>query len=206
MLIFHNENYPMSDAHQKRMARKKQHIDQQIQHADEDRGIVVLITGNGKGKSSSGFGMVARSLGHQLSVAVIQFIKGQQDTGEDLFFRQLPQLDFYVMGSGFTWETQNKQADTEDAEKSWAKAQQYLSNPECDVLLLDELTYLINYGYLDEKQVIHDIMQRPKHQHVIVTGRAASDALINIADTVSEIKDVKHAFRKGIKAQKGIEL
>ncbi len=192
--------------HKTRMERKKTVIDKNIKKADKEKGLLLVLTGNGKGKSSSAFGMVARALGHDMKVGVCQFIKSRTDTGEEAFFNQQENCDWHVLGDGFTWDTQNREKDIATSEKGWKIAQEMLQNPEYDLVVLDELTYLLNYKYLDNDTVLNDIQSRIKKQHVVVTGRAASDLLKEKADTVSEIADIKHAYRDGIKAQKGIDL
>ena len=191
--------------HAARMARKKALIDQKIAAADIDTGLLLILTGNGKGKSSSAFGMVARALGHGLKVGVVQFIKGRTDTGEEGFFSRQPNIEWHVMGDGFTWDTQNREQDTRSAQAAWAVAQRMLGDESFDLLVFDELTYALNYGYLDTEQVLRDLQSRPEMQHVVITGRAASAALQEIADTVTEMQPVKHAFQAGIRAQKGVE-
>lgn len=193
------------DAYKKRMQRKKQHIDESVEKARIERGVVVLLTGNGKGKSSSALGMALRGLGHGMKVGVIQFIKSWTNTGEQLFLQQQDLVDFHIMGTGFTWDTQDKEKDKLAAKKLWEKATQMLNDASYGMVILDELTYMLNYQYLDADEVVSTILNRPENQHVIITGRAASAALKDIADTVSEVKDVKHAFRQGIKAMPGIE-
>ncbi|WP_417541995.1 cob(I)yrinic acid a,c-diamide adenosyltransferase [Methylophaga thalassica] len=196
-----------SERHKKRMQRHKNVVDEKIQKAEKDKGLLLVITGNGKGKSSSGFGMVARALGHDMKVGVVQFIKGAFSTGEESFFRRFPEEVFYhVVGDGFTWETQNLEQDIASAEKGWEICKAMLNDPEIDVVLLDELNIVLKMKYLNAETVLNDIAQRPSMQHVIITGRGAPDSVIEAADTVSRIEDVKHAFRAGIKAQKGIEL
>ena len=191
--------------HAARMARKKALIDQKIAAADIDTGLLLILTGNGKGKSSSAFGMVARALGHGLKVGVVQFIKGRTDTGEEAFFSRQPDIEWHVMGDGFTWDTQNREQETRSAQAAWAVAQRMLGDDSFDLLVFDELTYALNYGYLDTEQVLRDLQSRPEMQHVVITGRAASAALQEIADTVTEMQPVKHAFQAGIRAQKGVE-
>lgn len=193
--------------HEERMAKKKAIIDEKINQADKEQGIIVITTGNGKGKSSSGFGMVARALGHEMKVGIVQFIKGAFSTGEEAFFRRFPdEVDYHVMGDGFTWETQNREQDELTATNAWQQAQRMLSDESYDLVLLDELNIVLKYQYIDIDKVITDLKNRPVMQHVVITGRSAKDELIEIADTVTEMKDIKHAFRSGIKAQKGIEL
>ena len=193
--------------HQDRMQRQKDIVDKTIEQANKDKSLLLVITGNGKGKSSSGFGMVARALGHDMRVAVVQFIKGAFSTGEETFFRRFPdEVVYHVMGDGFTWDTQNRQQDIASTQKAWAVCQQLLTDPNIDLILLDELNIVLKMNYLDSDAVLADIANRPAMQHVIITGRGAPDSVIEAADTVSRIEDVKHAFQAGIKAQKGIEL
>ena len=192
--------------HAARMARKKAVVDAGIARADAERGLLIVLTGNGKGKSSSAFGMVARALGHGMKVGVAQFIKSRTDTGEEAFFSRQPGVEWHVLGDGFTWETQNREQDIATARRGWELARRMLSDPSFDLVVLDELTYLLNYGYLDPDEVLQAIAARPAMQHVVVTGRAASPALVDLADTVAEIADVKHAYRAGVRAQKGVDL
>jgi cob(I)alamin adenosyltransferase len=193
--------------HESRMAKKKTIIDEKVKKADKEKGVIVITTGNGKGKSSSGFGMVARALGHNMKVGIVQFIKGAFSTGEEAFYRRFPnEVEYHVMGDGFTWETQNREQDVKTATLAWAEAKRMLNDENYDLILLDELNIVLKYQYLSIEDVINDLQSRPEMQHVVITGRAAKDELIEIADTVTEMKDVKHAFRSGIKAQKGIEL
>ena len=191
--------------HKRAMQRKKEHVDSRIAAATVDKGLCVVLTGNGKGKSSSAFGMLARSVGHGLRCGVVQFIKGQWETGEQLLFENNPLVEFHVMNTGFTWETQDREQDIAAAETTWKKAEALLNNPETDVVILDELTYMLTYGYLDKQRVLSAIEDRPAQQHVIITGRNAAGELVEIADTVSEVKDTKHAFNAGVKIQRGID-
>lgn len=192
--------------HQKRMAARKTVMDQKIAKATEERGVLILLKGNGKGKSSSAIGTMARSAGHGKRCAVIQFIKGRSETGEYKFFKDHPSIDWHVMGHGFTWETQNKQQDIEAAQNAWALASQLLNNDEYDMLVFDEMGYMFKYGYLDVEPVVEAIRQRPAMQNVIITGRTIATPLQDIADTISIVQDERHAFRLGVKAQKGIEF
>ena len=195
-----------SDQYKQRMQRKKDHIDSRIEEANIDKGIIVLLTGNGKGKSSSSLGMVCRALGYDMKVGIAKFLKGEQDTGEDTFLAKQPNVQTAFMKTGFTWDTQDKEYDTVMALETWSEAAQYLTDESIDLVVLDELTYMISYKYLDEQIILDALNNRPKNQHVVITGRAASEGLIDVADTVSEVKDIKHAFRANIKAQKGIDL
>lgn len=192
--------------HADRMARKKAVIDAAIDKADQEKGLLLVLTGNGKGKSSSAFGMLARALGYGMKVGVAQFIKGRSDTGEEAFFRRQPGVEWHVLGEGFTWDTQDRDRDIQKAREGWEVVRRFLANPAINLVILDELTYTLKYGYLDTAQVLADIAARPPMQHVVVTGRGAPQALIDAADTVTELMDVKHAWRAGIKAQPGIDL
>lgn len=194
--------------HVERMHRKKAHVDAGIARATIERGVVVVNTGAGKGKSSSGFGMLARSLGHGFRCGVVQFIKGRHATGEELFFERAggDQLDWHVMGEGFTWETQDKARDVVAAEAAWAESRRMLSDPAYDFVLLDELNVALAHRYVALADVLAALKARSPRQHVVITGRAAPRELIDAADTVSDMTVVKHAFKAGIKAQKGIEL
>ena len=195
-----------NERHNLRMARKKDVIDAAIAASNKEKGLLLVLTGNGKGKSSSAFGMVARSLGHGMKVGVCQFIKARTDTGEEAFFSSHENCDWHVLGDGFTWDTQDRSQDIATSEKGWEVAQAMLNDPSYDLIVLDELTYLLSYNYLDSDDVLDDIQNKPLAQHVVVTGRAAIDELVEMADTVSEIEDIKHAYRAGIQAQKGIDL
>lgn len=192
--------------HKARMERKKALIDASIAHAQDERGLLLVLTGNGKGKSSSAFGMVGRALGHGMKVGVCQFIKSRTDTGEEGFFGRQLGCEWHVLGDGFTWDTQDRSQDIATAERGWAVARRMLADPSYQLVVLDELTYLLSYGYLDSDKVLDALAQRPAVQHVVVTGRGASDALIELADTVTEMLDIKHAYRGGVKAQRGIDL
>lgn len=192
--------------HRARMQRQKTVVDAAIARADKSKGLVVVLTGNGKGKSSSAFGMAARALGHGMHVGVAQFIKGRSDTGEEAFFRQQKNVDWYVLGEGYTWDTQNLERDRETARHGWQTVQKLLRNESIHLLILDELTYPLKFGWLEIDEIITDIQNRPAMQHVIITGRAAPAALCEIADTVTEMRDVKHAFYAGIQAQTGIDF
>ena len=196
----------INQRHQARMERKKAFIDQKIAAADKEIGIIIVNTGNGKGKSSSGFGMVIRALGHGMKVGVVQFIKGAMSTGEETFLRRFPdEVSFHVMGEGYTWDTQDRERDTEKAQLAWQQAQAFMSDPAIGLVLLDELNIALKYRYLDVHSVIADLLERPAMQHVVITGRGAPAELIAIADTVTEMAVVKHAFAAGITAQAGTE-
>jgi len=193
--------------HKARMQRKKAVVDAKIAEAQEEYGLLLVHTGNGKGKSSSAFGMVARALGHGIKVGVVQFIKGAASTGEESFFRRFPdEVRYHVMGEGFTWETQDRQRDIAKAKEAWAVAAELLADPEIGLVVLDELNIALKYGYLELEPVLADIESRPLLQHVVVTGRGAPPWLIEAADTVTDMSLVKHAFKAGVKAQKGVEF
>lgn len=194
------------EKHRVRTQRHKEIVDAKIARATESRGVVLVHTGNGKGKSSSAFGMIARALGHNMRVGVVQFIKGSASTGEENFFRRFPEVEYHVMGEGFTWETQDKQRDIASAQAAWDVACGMLRNPDIALVVLDEINIALKLHYLDIDQVLEALRNRPPMQHVVLTGRAAPDALIEYADTVTEMRPIKHAFEAGIRAQKGIEL
>ncbi len=192
--------------HKAAMEKQKAKVDDKIEQASTERGVAVLLTGDGKGKSSSAFGMVIRALGYGQKVGVVQFIKGEQLSGEEIYIReQCPQVNFYQMGTGFTWNTQDRSGDIAAAERTWAQAEPMLQDPTIDLVVLDEITYMLAYKYLDEDSIIKAIADRPQEQSVIVTGRGGGSRLRDIVDTVSEIKDIKHAFKSGIKARKGVD-
>ncbi len=200
-------SYNQELEHKERMRQQKAEVNARIRRARGKKGLLLVLTGEGKGKSSSAFGMVARALGHNMRCGIVQFIKGQFRTGEERFFRRFSdQVEYHLMGEGYTWETQDRQRDIAAAERAWDIAAALLRNPEIKLLVLDELNIVLHYGYLDLGRVLSDLAARPPMQHVIVTGRNAPQALIDAADTVSEIRAIKHAFDAGICAQKGIEL
>lgn len=196
----------MSDAkYLKKMQAVKEKQDQKIAAANEERGVSILLAGPGKGKSSSAFGMLARSLGHGHKVAVVQFLKGAMSTGEERFFSQQDNVDWFAMGDGFTWETQNLQQDIASAKKAWQKAEQLLADPQYQLVILDEITYMFKYKYLDIEPTLNALKNRPKEMNVVLTGRGPKQALIDAVDTYSLILEEKHAFKAGVKAQAGIE-
>ena len=202
-----DESSDRDQRHLARMQRKKALIDEKIAEAQDEYGLLLVHTGNGKGKSSSAFGMLARALGHGMQVAVVQFIKGAASTGEEHFFRRFPeQVRYHVMGEGFTWETQDRQRDIAKAREAWAVARELLNDASIALVVLDELNIALKYGYLELDEVLADIEARPLLQHVVVTGRGALPGMIEAADTVTEMSLVKHAFKAGVKAQKGVEF
>ena len=193
--------------HKKKMKKLKENIDASIAAATIEKGVGILLTGNGKGKSSSAFGMVMRALGYKYKVGIVQFIKGQQLSGEEIFVRdRCPTVSFHQMKTGFTWETQDRSTDIIAAKKSWAIAEEMLQDDRYHLVVLDELTYMLSFKYLNEDRVLEALNNRPADQSVVVTGRGGGKALTEWADTVSEIKEVKHAYNAGIKARKGVDL
>lgn len=202
----HASDDGINQRHRARMARKKAHINDKIEQAQRSAGVIVVNTGNGKGKSSSGFGMVVRAMGHGMKVGVVQFIKGAMSTGEEQFLRRFPgEVSFHAMGEGYTWETQDRARDIEKAQAAWEQGKRFLNDPAIGLVLFDELNIALKYRYLDVQQVIDDLLSRPQMQHVVITGRGAPPELIEIADTVTDMQVVKHAFKDGIVAQAGVE-
>ena len=195
----------MNVTHEQRMQKKKAVVDGKIAAAQEERGVLVVNTGNGKGKSSAAFGVVARALGHGLQVGVVQFVKGRSDTGEEAFFRRQPGVHWHVGGEGFTWETQDKDRDARAAQAAWDVACGHLSDPAIGLVVLDEMTYAFKYGWLELDAVLTVLQARPAQQHVIITGRAAPQPLMDAADTVTDMGLVKHAFKSGVAAMPGME-
>jgi cob(I)alamin adenosyltransferase len=195
-----------NDKHKTKMQKQKQRIDSQIEKNSLEKGVMIFLTGDGKGKTSSAFGMVLRALGYNHKVGVVQFIKGQQLSGEELYLKNiLPDVQFYQMGTGFTWDTQDRSSDIEAAEKTWSVAQGMLKDKTLDLVILDEITYMLSFKYLDTDTIINSIKGRPFGQSVVVTGRGGGSRLKEIADTVSEVKEIKHAYNNGIKARKGVD-
>jgi cob(I)alamin adenosyltransferase len=192
------------DRYQQRAQRQKEKVDARIEAAQEERGILIVFTGNGKGKTTAAFGTAARAVGHDKKVGVIQFIKGQWPNGE----RNLLEphgVEFQVMATGFTWETQNRETDTEACLDVWQHAKRMLADESLDMVILDEITYMVAYDYLPLEEVMQALRQRPSNQTVIITGRGCHRDILEIADTVSELRPVKHAFDAGVKAQLGID-
>ena len=199
-------NDDINERHRLRMERKKAIIDAKIAAADKKIGIIVVNSGNGKGKSSSAFGMAIRAMGNGMKVGVVQFIKGALQTGDEKFLRRFPdEISFHSMGEGYTWETQDRERDIVKAKEAWEQAKVFLADPTYGLVIFDELNIALKYHYLDVETVISDLLARPAMQHVVITGRGALPELIEVADTVTEMNAVKHAFKAGITAQKGIE-
>lgn len=192
--------------HKQAMQKQQAAVEAAINSAQQEQSLVLLLTGDGKGKSSSAFGMVLRALGYGQKVAVVQFIKGEQLSGEELYLKNhCPEVAFYQMGTGFTWNTQDRDLDIKAAQQTWQVVSKHLQNSELDLLVLDELTYMLAYNYLDESEVVESIRARSPQLSVVITGRGGGKAMRALADTVSEVKNIKHAFESGIKARKGVD-
>ncbi|KAA6051105.1 cob(I)yrinic acid a,c-diamide adenosyltransferase [Pantoea sp. Bo_7] len=194
----------MSDRHQQRQQRLKEQVDARIAAATEHRGIVMVFTGNGKGKTTAAFGTALRTCGHGKKVAVVQFIKGEWPNGERNLLAQHG-VEFQVMATGFTWETQSRSTDTIACQQVWEQAQRMLADSDVDLVILDEITYMVSMDYLDLEALMLALQQRPSAQSVIITGRGCHRRLLELADTVTEMRPVKHAFDAGIQAQQGID-
>ncbi|MCP4128495.1 MAG: cob(I)yrinic acid a,c-diamide adenosyltransferase [Gammaproteobacteria bacterium] len=193
------------DRHNARMQRQKEVVDRHIAEADIERGLLLVHTGNGKGKSSSAFGVLARALGHGMHAGVVQFVKSPGTTGEERFFSQQENVEYHATGDGFTWETQDREQDIATARAGWKIAKAMLSDETKELVILDELNIILKLDYLAVEEVLEALAERPGRQHVIVTGRGAPAALIEAADTVTEMRLIKHAYNAGIKAQPGVE-
>lgn len=195
----------MSDErYQQRQQKVKERVDARVAAAQDERGIVIVFTGNGKGKTTAAFGTATRAVGHGKKVGVIQFIKGTWPNGERNLLEPLG-VEFQVMATGFTWDTQNRESDTAACLEAWQHAARMLADPALDMVLLDELTYMVAYDYLPLEKVLTALQNRPPMQTVIITGRGCHRDILEAADTVSELRPVKHAFEAGIKAQIGID-
>ncbi|ABD55852.1 cob(I)yrinic acid a,c-diamide adenosyltransferase [Jannaschia sp. CCS1] len=195
--------------HTEKMRKIKAARDKMMETKTEEKGLIMVHTGPGKGKSSSGFGMVMRSIQHGMGCAVVQFIKGNWATGEKSFLRErfADECRFFVSGEGFTWETQDKERDIAAAQNGWTIAQEQILDPEIDFVLLDEINIALRYDYLDIDEVVDFLLTRkPRMTHVCLTGRNAKPELIEAADLVTEMTLIKHPFRDGVKAQKGVEF
>ncbi|UWR49919.1 cob(I)yrinic acid a,c-diamide adenosyltransferase [Phaeobacter inhibens] len=195
--------------HAAKMAKKKAARDRMMQNKDGEKGLIIVHTGPGKGKSSSGFGMIMRCIAHKMPSAVVQFIKGAWQTGERTLIEEnfSDLCQFYAMGEGFTWETQDKARDIAAAQKGWEKAKEMIRDERNTMVLLDEINIALRYDYIDIADVVEFLeTEKPPMTHVVLTGRNAKDELIEIADLVTEMGQIKHPFRDGIKAQKGVEF
>ena len=193
--------------HKARMERLKTSVDRRIEAAQEEKGLLIVYTGAGKGKTTAALGMALRCIGHGKQVAVVQFIKGAIDTAEERMLKAFgDRVTFLRMGEGYTWETQDRARDTDMARKAWAAASEFLRDPAYAMVILDEFNIAVQHDYVRLADVLPVLQARPPMQHVVITGRGASPELMEAADLVTEMKQVKHPFRKGIKAQKGIEF
>ena len=194
--------------HKQKMQRRKEVQDQRVAEKNLEKGLIIVHTGNGKGKTTSALGMVVRSLGHGYNVAIVQFIKGAWEPAEKaVLSKWSDQLKFHAMGEGFTWETQDRERDIEKAQAAWAQAKEYILDPNYRVVLLDEVNIALKLGYLDVADVLAGLAQKPEDSHVILTGRGAPQPLIDGADLVTEMTLIKHPFQEqGVKAQPGIEF
>ncbi len=197
-----------SDRHAMKMAKKKAARDKIMATKTDEKGLIIVHTGKGKGKSSAAFGMIFRCIAHDMKCAVVQFIKGGMSTGErDLILSKFNDIcEFYTMGEGFTWETQDRDRDVEMAQAAWDKAKELIRDPSNKMVLLDEINIALRYDYIDINEVVRFLSEeKPPMTHVVLTGRNAKDELIEIADLVTEMELIKHPFRSGIKAQIGVE-
>ncbi len=190
------------------MQRRKEIQEKRLAEASHEKGLIIVNTGNGKGKTTAALGIVMRSLGHGFRVAIIQFIKGAWEPAEKAVLSHWEkQLEFYAMGEGFTWETQDRERDILKAQEAWEKGLSLINNPDYQLVLLDEINVALKLGYLDTETVVKGLKNKPENTHVILTGRGAPTELIEVADLVTEMKLVKHPFKEqGIKAQAGIEF
>lgn len=193
--------------HAEKMAKKKAARDKILATKTEERGLLIVHTGKGKGKSTAAFGMVFRAIGHGFNVGIVQFVKGSWETGERDILENYPdQVTIKAMGEGFTWETQDRERDIASAKAAWEEAKVMIADPDIKMVLLDELNIVLRYDYLELSDVVEVLRNKPEDKHVIVTGRNAKDELIEVADLVTEMELVKHPFRSGVKAQAGIEF
>ena len=201
-------NQLSTEDYKRKMQRRKEVQDQRLAEMKAEKGLIIVNTGNGKGKTTAALGMVIRSIGHGYKVALVQFIKGAWEPAEKKVLEQYPgQLEFYAMGEGFTWETQDREKDILAAEKAWQKAKEFILNPDYQLVLLDEINIALKLDYLNLQDVLDVLGNKPASNHVILTGRGAKPELIEMADLVTEMKLVKHPFKEqGVKAQAGIEF
>ncbi|MBZ8180677.1 cob(I)yrinic acid a,c-diamide adenosyltransferase [Oscillatoria salina] len=197
-----------SEQYKRKMQRRKEVQQQRVAERSVEKGLIIVHTGNGKGKTTAALGMVMRSLGHGFRVAIVQFIKGAWEPAEKAVLSQWKeQLVFHAMGEGFTWETQDRERDTQKAIEAWSTALEYICNPDFKLILLDEINVALKHNYLDVQTVLAGLEEKPTDTHVILTGRGAPSELIAQADLVTEMTLVKHPFREqGVKAQPGIEF
>ncbi len=204
--VDHSAGEEPDERHVEQMRRRKASYDARKAAATREKGLIIVNTGTGKGKTSAALGMVFRALGHGMRVGVVQFTKGAIETGEAAFAKRLEGLiDFYTLGEGYTWETQDRARDTTVAGKAWEQARALIEDPRYQIVVLDELNIVLKYGYLPLNDVLKTLRRKREDLHIIVTGRNAKDELIELADLVTEMKLIKHPYKSGIKAQKGIE-
>lgn len=200
----------INQKHKERMVRVNEVKDRQLAEATEEKGLIIVHTGAGKGKSTASFGMAIRSLGQGMKVAIVQFIKGAIHTGEAAFIEKISALgmpiEMHTLGEGFTWKTQDRERDIATAQKGWQKAVELMRDPTIDLVILDELNIATKYEYIATATVVEELLQKRPMLHVVITGRNASEELIEIADLVSEMKVIKHPYSRGIKPQKGVEF
>jgi cob(I)alamin adenosyltransferase len=192
--------------HRRKMAKKKAARDRMMSAKTEEKGLILVHTGAGKGKSTAAFGMALRCVGHGYKIGVVQFIKGAMETAERDVLSRFDSVTFKAMGEGFTWETQDKARDIAAAERAWDEVRLMLADPDTRMIVLDEINVVLRYGYLDTAMVLAEIAARPTDQHVVMTGRNAPPEVLDAADLVTEMTLVKHPFRSGVKAQPGIEF
>jgi len=196
-----------NEYHAKKMVKKKLAREKMLATKTKEKGLIIVHTGKGKGKSTAAFGMVFRALGHGFNIGIVQFVKGKWGTGERDILEKFPdQISIKAMGEGFTWETQDRARDIEAAQSAWEEAKKMIMDKNKKMVLLDELNICLRYDYLDIKEVVEFLKNKPEDMHIIITGRNAKDELIEIADLVTEMSQIKHPFRSGIKAQAGIEF
>jgi cob(I)alamin adenosyltransferase len=191
--------------HQQSMQKLKSRVDEKVASATQQRGLLLVFTGNGKGKTTAAWGTVTRALGYGYRVGVVQFIKGLWECGERDCLAEDPNLDVAIMATGFTWDTQNREADTRACREVWVEAERMLADPKIYLVVLDEITYMLKFGYLDIATVKQALENRPPEQTVIITGRNAHRELTAMADTVTEMQEVRHAFNNGLQARRGID-
>lgn len=197
--------------HAARMKELKKQQDAETRSKKEKRGVLVVHTGDGKGKSTAAFGVALRAVGHGQKVGIVQFVKGKWKTGEQAWLRRVPEIEHVIVGNGFTWNTQDRQADIASARRGWEKAVAMIEAARVDpnayrVLVLDELNIVLRYEYLPLDEVVEALRDKPRELSIVVTGRNAPQALIDVADTVTEMRPIKHAFEKGVRARLGVEF
>ena len=197
----------LNQHHAERMAKRKAARDRVLSTKTIEKGLLIVHTGKGKGKSTAAFGLASRAIGNKMRVGIVQFVKGKWETGERLVLEAFPNLcSIHVMGEGFTWDTQDRQRDIKAAQGAWEQAKLLISDPKYQMIILDELNIVLRYDYLELSSVIETLLSRRPSLHVVITGRNAKHDLIEAADLVTEMNEVKHPFKVGVKAQKGIEF